>query len=157
MAGIEEFVRVGEVVSVNDNHTVRVKFADRGEMVSFDLPVLVPSTIDPQDYDLPVETTPVVCIFLPNGQQQGFILGAYYTEINPAPIKNKKKHLRKYTDGTSIEYDMSSHTLTAVVKGPVNITTTEKITINGNLQVNGNINASGSIIDAGGNTNHHGH
>ena len=157
MPGIDEIVRVGHVVSVNENHTVRVKFSDRDGMVSYDLPVLVPSTVDPQDYDLPAEQTPVVCLFLPNGQQQGFVIGAYYSQANPPPVPNRHKHSRTFKDGTFIEYDQGTHTLTVSVAGPVHITATGPVTINGNLAVTGNISAAGSITDAGGNTNHHSH
>lgn len=114
MPGIDEIVRVGKVVSVDEaNHTVRVEFTDRGEMVSYDLPVLVSSTIDPQDYELPAEKTDVVCIFLPNGQQQGFILGAYYTGANPPPVKDRKMYLRKFDDGTEIVIDRGKRIVSA--------------------------------------------
>jgi phage baseplate assembly protein V len=109
MAGWEETLRIGMVVSIDENkHTARVQFTDRDNMVSWDLKVLVPSTVDPQDYGLPVEGTEVLCGFLPNGQQQGFIIGAFYTDANPPPIADRNKYLRKFKDGTSIEYDKTT-------------------------------------------------
>lgn len=114
----EELIRIGRITSVDEKkHTARVEFLDRDEMVSWDLPVLVPSTVDPQDYCLPVEGTDVVCVFLPNGQQQGFIIGAFYTDANPPPITDRKKYLRRFKDGTFIEYDKTTGDLITKTKG----------------------------------------
>ena len=113
MPELDQLIRIGRITSVDEKkHTARVQFTDRDEMVSWDLPVLVPSTVDPQDYGLPVENTDVVCVFLPNGQQQGFIIGAFYTDENPPPITDRKKYLRKFRDGTEIEADKETGNVT---------------------------------------------
>ena len=113
MPELDQLIRIGRITSVDEKkHTARVQFTDRDEMVSWDLPVLVPSTVDPQDYCLPVENTDVVCVFLPNGQQQGFIIGAFYTDLNPPPITDRKKYLRKFKDGTEIEADKETGNVT---------------------------------------------
>ena len=113
MADLDQLIRIGKITSVDEKkHTARVQFTDRDKMVSWDLPVLVPSTVDPQDYGLPVENTDVVCVFLPNGQQQGFIIGAFYTDANPPPITDRKKYLRKFKDGTEIEADKETGNVT---------------------------------------------
>ena len=113
MADLDQLIRIGKITSVDEKkHTARVQFTDRDEMVSWDLPVLVPSTVDPQDYCLPVENTDVVCVFLPNGQQQGFIIGAFYTDANPPPITDRKKYLRKFKDGTYIQTDKETGDVT---------------------------------------------
>ena len=118
MPDLDQLIRIGKITSVDEKkHTARVQFTDRDEMVSWDLPVLVPSTVDPQDYCLPVENTDVVCVFLPNGQQQGFIIGAFYTDQNPPPIADRNKYLRKFKDGTSIEYDKTTGDLITKTKG----------------------------------------
>ena len=55
MADLDQLIRIGKITSVDEKkHTARVQFTDRDKMVSWDLPVLVPSTVDPQDYCLPV-------------------------------------------------------------------------------------------------------
>lgn len=120
--GIEEIVRIGTVVSVNEKtHTARVELKDRGGMVSYDLPVLVPSTVDPKDYALPAEKTDVLCIFLPNGQQQGFVIGAFYTEVNPPPIGDRKKWVKEFDDGSKIEYDRAKKAININAAGDVNV------------------------------------
>lgn len=122
MPEAEQLIRIGRITSVNEKtHTARVEFMDRAAMVSWDLPVLVPSTVDPQDYCLPVEGTDVVCVFLPNGQQQGFIIGAFYTDANPPPITNRKKYLRKFKDGTELEVDKETHDVKIKAGRNVNI------------------------------------
>ena len=113
MADLDQLIRIGKITSVDEKkHTARVQFTDRDKMVSWDLPVLVPSTVDPQDYCLPVENTDVVRVFLPNGQQQGFVIGAFYTDANPPPITDRKKYLRKFKDGTEIEADKETGNVT---------------------------------------------
>ncbi|WP_319403141.1 phage baseplate assembly protein V [uncultured Anaeromusa sp.] len=120
--GIEEIVRIGTVVSVDEaTHRVRVEWNDRGNMVSYDLPVLVPSTCDPQDYALPKEKTDVLCVFLPNGQQQGFVVGSFYTEANPPPIADRKKWLKKFEDGSQIEYDRATKKINIQAAGDVHV------------------------------------
>ena len=122
MPELDQLIRIGRITSVDEKkHTARVQFTDRDEMVSWDLPVLVPSTVDPQDYCLPVENTDVVCVFLPNGQQQGFIIGAFYTDQNPPPITDRKKYLRKFKDGTKIEVDKASRAIRIKTEGNVTV------------------------------------
>ena len=97
MADLDQLIRIGKITSVDEKkHTARVQFTDRDKMVSWDLPVLVPSTVDPQDY----------------GQQQGFVIGAFYTDANPPPITDRKKYLRKFKDGTEIEADKETGNVT---------------------------------------------
>lgn len=122
MADLNQLIRIGKITSVDEKkHTARVLFTDRDEMVSWDLPVLVPSTVDPQDYCLPVENTDVVCVFLPNGQQQGFIIGAFYTDENPPPITDRKNYLRKFKDGTKIEVDKATRAVRIKAEGNVTV------------------------------------
>jgi phage baseplate assembly protein V len=155
---LKNLVRVGRVSSINSaNATVRVVFEDRENMVSYDLPVIVRQSMSNKEYWMPDVGEQVLCLFLPNGNAQGFCLGSFYSDEDQPPVDDPNKWHVRFEDGTSIEYDRDSHTLTADVKGAVNIIATEGVTITGNLQVNGSINATGSIIDVGGNTNHHSH
>lgn len=74
----KRLIRVGNVSSINPaKGSARITFPDTNT-VSNELPVMKaawPVELDEQ----------VVCLFLPTGLAQGFILGAYYTESDPPP------------------------------------------------------------------------
>ncbi|WP_421663662.1 hypothetical protein [Lysinibacillus telephonicus] len=88
---VPQFIRVGKVSSVNRNNcTARVFFEDRDDVVSHDLRVIVKNTMNKKDYWLPDVDEQVVCIFLPNGEETGFIVGSVYSDVDrpPAEISN---------------------------------------------------------------------
>ncbi|WP_297429324.1 phage baseplate assembly protein V [Clostridium sp.] len=129
---IRNLIRVGIVSSINEtNGTVRVIFDDKDDMVSDELQLLN------SEYNIPEVKEQVLCLFLPNGLQQGFCLGGFYSFINPPPIQNKNLYYKKFDDGTSIQYDKSTKQLT--------INSVNKVIINGNVQINGNLSASGTV------------
>jgi phage baseplate assembly protein gpV len=70
-------LRVGTVSSINAAAgSARVAFTDRDNLVSYELPVM--------KFAWPVQPgEDVVCIFLPTGAADGFVLGAYHTEDDP--------------------------------------------------------------------------
>jgi phage baseplate assembly protein gpV len=75
---LKRLIRVGNVSSINvSKGAARVAFDD--DTVSYELPVMKhawPVVIGEQ----------VVCLFLPTGTADGFILGPFYTEDDPPPI-----------------------------------------------------------------------
>ena len=65
---------------------------------------------------------PMCCVFfLPNGQQQGFVVGSFYTEANPPPIADRKKWLKKFEDGSQIEYDRETKKINIQAAGDVHV------------------------------------
>lgn len=72
-------IRIGTVQSVNaDKMTARVKFKDKGGIVSGDLHIIkrpvyvIPAMITPW---VPSVNDMVLCIMLPDGDGDGFIIG----------------------------------------------------------------------------------
>lgn len=129
---IRNIVRFGVVSSINEkNGTVRVLFEDKDNMISDELPLLS------FEYNMPSIKDQVLCIFLPNGLQQGFCLGSFYSEINLPLVEDKNIYYKKFDDSVSIQYNKDTKQLT--------INSTNKIIINSNVQVNGNINATGTV------------
>ena len=56
MAAYEDILRIGTVVSVHpERHRVRVRFTDKNDMVSDELPVLVPGSLKNKGQCLPDE------------------------------------------------------------------------------------------------------
>lgn len=107
-------VRVGEVKKIYDKeHRVRVLFHDlqlNGQKVlSWKLPVVVPSSWKDMAYWLPCIGDYVLCLFLPFGREQGFVLGGYYADPEPRPVIDRNKFHMRWEDDTWIEYDKDIH------------------------------------------------
>lgn len=163
--------RFAEVTSVDEKTgTARVKLPDGENLVSMPLRVSQRRTLKDQSQELPDVGEHVACLFTGQGFEQGVVLGAVYSRPDASPGRPSHCWYMKFEDGTEVEYDRKSHSLTMTVKGSIRIKTDDPISIeaplinikadiqmDGNLNVTGNINASGSIIDGAGNTNHHSH
>lgn len=138
MSVSNNLIRVGRVSSVDPvTCTVRVAFDDKDDLVSYDLPVIVPQTLKNKDYLIPDVGEQVVCLFLANGLAQGFCLGAIYSEEDTPPVSSPDKRHVSFSDGTSIEYDRSTHTLTIQAVGPINITAAGNVNVIGDVIANG--------------------
>lgn len=138
---LKKMVREGEISAIfPEKGTVRVKFDDDGT-VSYELPIIFRGVIGTKDYWMPDIGEQVVCLFLPNGNARGFVIGAVYSNVNPPPVTDKNKRHVSFEDGTTIEYDTSTSTLTVDSAGPINIKANE-INIEGDVIVTGDIVAS---------------
>ena len=144
-------IRIDRVSSVNPaNCSARVTFEDREDVVSYELPVLVRGSQDTKDYWLPTPGEQVLCIFAENGKStDGFIVGTFFSEADPPPASSSDKRCVVFTDGTKIEYDMSSKTITIECQGPINIKSSA-MTITGDTTIDGNLTVAGSITSGGG-------
>jgi phage baseplate assembly protein V len=162
-----------------------VAFDDLDNMVSYPMQIMTGHSVKRQDISLPNIGQHVLCAFLDNGNQEGFVLGSYFTAQNLPKGGKPGVYRTEYEDGTVIEYDLNTSTArisskntinieaknaaitaeTLAIKGNVTIDGNLSVTgagdgtavINGNVTVNGSLNASGNIIDGGSNTNHHNH
>lgn len=78
---------MGIISSINRKKcTARVYFEDRDDQVSHDLGILVPQTMKSKYYYMPDVGEKVICGFLTNGEETGFILGSVYSEVDkPVP------------------------------------------------------------------------
>ena len=133
---LKNIIRAGRVSSVYPaSCSVRVAFEDG--LVSYDLPVIVPQSLKTKDYCLPDVGEHVVCIFLPNGNAQGFCLGAFYSDEDLPPVSNPDKRAVRFADGTLIEFDRSSSTLIIDAKGPIIIKAAGNVTVTGDVTANG--------------------
>lgn len=130
---LSEILRVG-IVTTKDpvNMRCRVLFPDTptNPVVTALLPVLVNRAHDDTYYDLPDIGSTVLCAFLGNGPEQGFILGSFYPR-GTAPVVDENIYQHKFRDGTYIEYDRNSHKLTASCVGDVDVFAQGNIEITG--------------------------
>lgn len=145
------FIKVGEVSSVDYvKGTARVAFDDDDSMVSYDLPVLHTNTYANKDYGLPDPGEDVLCIFLPSGPEEGFIIGSFYAGEIELPEAHKDRRTVVFSDDTRVCYDRESHKLTVTIDGTEivfdresgSITVPKAVTINCTTAT---VNASGSV------------
>lgn len=142
---LKTLIKIGEVSSVNyANGTARVVFDDDDSIVSNDLPVLQTNTLQNKDHALPDVGEDVVCLFLPSGGEEGFILGAVYAgEVQPAETSKDIRSVT-FSDGTEIKYDRAAHLLSVKIDGTtitanrenVNIDTPKEVNVKGGQTVN---------------------
>ena len=117
-----DYLRVGKVVAI-DEKTARVRcvLEDLDEMVTWWLPVLHHKTQDDKSYWLPDIGEEVLIGFLHHGIEHGFILGSIYNEKDEPPVFDKDKAHIRFKDGSILEYDRRTHTLTLDIKGDITI------------------------------------
>lgn len=145
-AMLHSLLAIGRVSSVDDAAgTCRVVLLDADNMESYDLRVLQAKTHKDKQYIMPDVGEMVLCTFLPSGNEQGFVLGAYYSATDPVPVETRDKWHVRFKDGATIEYDRKEHVLSAFIPGDATIKTTGNIsaTVGGDLSttVTGNISA----------------
>ena len=138
---MNQLFKVGYVTARRpEKHRVKVEIRDtvKKTLVTKFLPVLVPCACSDLHFDLPAIGDEVLCCFLPNGLEQGFVIGSLYGKQDP-PVKEADKFHRLFKDGTFIEYDKENHKLTCDVKGDVEIICKGNFTINskGNVKIQG--------------------
>ena len=145
------FIKVGTVCETDPaSHTVRVVYPEDDNTESHELRVLVPNTYDNADYAMPDLDEDVVCLFLPCGSVEGFVLGSFFTgEVEP-PASSQDIRMVRFKDGTTITYDRAAHTYDIEIGGTHIHADQEKVDVETPKQVNVvttdlSVNASGSV------------
>ena len=129
-AAVNQIIRQGIVTATYpDRGTARVMLPDADGMVTKELPVVSQRTSANQSYDMPDVDEHVICIFLPNGFELGFILGALYSTADPVPVSAQDKKHYRFKDESFFEYDRKAHALTINIKGRVDIHADGELTI----------------------------
>lgn len=107
---------------------VKVKIPALDDMVTHWLQWPVASSLENRSYELP-DTGTLVSLLLDVQGVEGAIIGALYSEADPPPVTSAAKWHKVFKDGTTLEYDRDSHTLTVDAKGEITIKTTGPVTI----------------------------
>lgn len=107
-----------------------------------------------------------VVVFSPYGDpSQAFVLPGFYQDAHPAPASSQDKDTTEYPDGSTVEYDSASNTLTVNVAGSGNVVVNCKVAtvkaetsvtldtpsthMTGNVQVDGNLGVTGAMAVQG--------
>lgn len=137
-AVLNSVIRVAEVDSTDpDTATVRVRLEDDDRMVSHNLRVLMRNTTQNRDYWMPDVQEQVLCLFLPFGLEQGFVLGSFYSRPDQPPVQDQNKRHIEFADGTWFEYDRNNNLWSGSVQGDVDL----EVTGNAELNVGGDMTA----------------
>ena len=108
---LSNLVRVGKISAVYpERHSARVTFADRENLVSAELPVLISFANKNKMYALPDIGDSVVCLMVSNDSTggNGFIIGCLYGENPPAEIDSDTTRI-DFSDDTFFSYNRRDH------------------------------------------------
>ncbi|MBQ7154854.1 MAG: phage baseplate assembly protein V [Synergistaceae bacterium] len=105
-------MRIGRVCEFSpEKHAARVLFPDIPGKISDWLPLLTPNShADKSEHYVDVDEH-VVCLMSGQGDEFGVILGSFYDGKNEPPFQTGNAHTLTYADGTMIQYDRASSTL----------------------------------------------
>jgi len=122
-------LQFGIVEEVDDAKAlVKVRLPALDDMVTHWLHVLADDSLDDKDYALPDPGTQVAILLDPRGED-GVMLGALYSEADRPPVSTRDKWHRKFSDGTTIEYDRAAPKLAVDAQGDIEIDATGNVTL----------------------------
>ena len=130
MAISNNIVRVG-IVSTVDPETMTATgiFPDKDNTVSGPLQIMTQGSGEDKYYWLPNVGDYVKCLMEQNNTtslNSGSIIGTFFNEVNPVPSgAGAGKRILNFGDGTTIEYDKNSHTLSINCVGKIMINGSE--------------------------------
>lgn len=105
MDNVAEVIKHGVISSVDPvKATARVTFADRDNVVSYDLPVIQHNAGFAKFYSMPQVGQNALCVFLGTGMEDGFIIGSFYNDEKAPPATSADIHMIEFEDGSKIEY-----------------------------------------------------
>ncbi len=136
-------LKFGTVSAVNPiTARAKVQFIE-DDMTSYWLPILQKKTLHDKYYSV-VDVGEQVACLMDENCEDGVVLGAIYTNLDEVPAAIKEQNLVKFSDGSLIEYNKETQTLTINVK-TLNIVA--DILNTGTLVNTGGITSSANIAD----------
>lgn len=108
-------LKFGTVTNINPlTAKARVQFSD-DDITSYWLPILQHKTFKDKFYSMLDVGEQVACLMDENSED-GVILGSIYTSMDKVPGIFKEQHLIRFEDGSFIEFNKETQTLTIVAK-----------------------------------------
>jgi len=143
---ISRILRVGKVVAVDgEKALVRVQFQDTDTTISDWIPVLMRFSGNDRTYSMPSEGDQVLCVFLPNAPELGFVLGQNYTDS--PPTTDKEIFAARLSDGSYFEFNKKTSHLKIEISDGNYLIYDGKWRFKGDVEVEGNVKASEEISD----------
>lgn len=145
---LANLIRIGKIVEV-DYAKARAK-VKLGPLTTNFLPWLIGCAGSDQSWQ-PLDVGEQVLVLAPNGELNcGVIIPSLYQVASPAPTNSKNKHVVLFSDGSKVEFDKETSSLSLNIKGNINITvagnaniTAKQTTITGNATITGNVVLAG--------------
>ncbi len=129
-AMLNRIFALGKVVAIDEERgLVRVKLEEHDNLTTYWLPVLYTKTQYDKEYWLPDIDEIVLCVFTPPAFERGFVIGSFYTQEDTPPEATREKWIKKFKDGTVIEYDRQNSKLLIHSVGDVEIISDTHITM----------------------------
>lgn len=124
------YLRVGEVTSVDVKKVqVRVTFDDENSLTSNWLQVLQKNTLKNKDYVLPDIGEDVVCLFMSEGFETGFVIGSFYADEIAPPDSDADIRSIKFSDDSHIRYNRKTHTLSVGIGSTKIVANQESVSV----------------------------
>ncbi len=120
---------------------VRVRFDDNDQMVSGWLDVVQRSTAGMKVFTRPKPGSQVVCLMDAN-REAGVVLGAVYSDADPAPTGNEGTVHFEMPDGSTVIWDGGTFTINHA-SGIVLSIAGGRLVVQGNLEVQGDVSVTG--------------
>ncbi len=121
-------IKIGTIVEVDEKKcSARVNFKNYDGMISGFLPIIHHCTGDDKFFKIPKLNEYVLCIFLPNSPELGFIIGSFYSE-NRLVEDIQTSHV-KFKDGLEITYNEKEKILNIYNCKDINISCNENLNI----------------------------
>lgn len=150
----QQMFRVGQIQSRSpESMTVRVAFDELDGMVSEPMQILSPLSGNAKHYYLPDEGEHVLCLFLGNGLQEGFVLGSFYTAGNMPPEKNGDLLSTKTIRNDYAVFDRKNGKGSLYSKSGIDLDSqkVEYLIVDGSITIqNGNVTITGGDVTADG-------
>jgi len=132
---LRRIVRVGNVSArYPEEGAVQVDFRDAGPdgTASWRCPVLQPKTKADKAFWMPDKGERVLVISLPQGEEFGLVVGAYYNDRDAVPDEAEGSNDRavvRFDDGTYVVYDRADSSLTVDAAGNVTVNAEGPVTV----------------------------
>lgn len=135
---IKNLFRIGTVTAIDeDSQLVRVTFDDLDNTVSYWQQVACRGAGQDDEHWLPDIDEQVCCFFMPTGNAEGYVLFSVRDQDHPPKAGKIGRRYIRFVDGSYVEHDRETKTMTVQCSGPINIIAT------------GNVNVTGDVIADG--------
>lgn len=123
MADERSMIREGVVSIVYPERcSCRVRYEDRDDLISAEMPILQPAGAKNKFYSLP-DVGDVVCVLAASNDNSntGWVVGSRFHDKCEPPEKNQDVSMVKFGDGSFIKYDRAKHEMRIKCVGKIYI------------------------------------
>lgn len=97
--------------------TVRVERQANDGVISAELKIAYPGTLQTQFYSMPSIEEHVLCLWPDTTKSDGYVIGCIYSDVTAPPVQDAEKHYVRFKDGSYIEHDTKLQEMRIHCKG----------------------------------------